>query len=237
MVIELSSEFNKVEDLWGSIDSKIVIYMDPSLAFLVPEFMKILDSKHLLTPFIETLPSTLLLKQIFNEKIKIGNLILDKPPKIVILPSGEMKALKEWDILLLQENYAKLSMFVAAEVKDELCKFDKLAVPNPEFSYLGRVFMSIYTAKCKPTEVIFSNLYHREIPAMVKQGLAKAGVLWEHEAKINGLNGFSLNKTVNLEIGVMKGCEGICLEEAKILTSDEFKNGILAKFGIEYVGK
>ncbi len=230
-MIEVFSDFDKIEDLWGNINSKIVIFMDSSLVCFVPDLLKILDSQYV-SPFIETFPSTLLLKQMFNEKIKIGNLILDKYPKIIILPSNEMKTLKDWDIILLKENYAKLRMFLANDNGEDICN-KKIGVPNPEYSILGRLFVSLYQTKCKSdSKLIFSDLYHREIPKMLRDGIVDLGVLWEHEAKNNGFKGNPLNRTINLEIAVIKGADNTYLDIYKIMTSDYVKD-LISKNNIE----
>ncbi|AWR95573.1 hypothetical protein [Acidianus brierleyi] len=223
-MIDLTSSSNNLEDIWGNIDANLTIFFDNSLKEFLPKLVKIFDDNYI-SYFIESFPSEILFKQIFNEKIKIGNLIINKSPKIVVLPTNQMKALKEWDLLLLKRSYAKLRMSMATE-KEDICKPNSIAVPNPQYFTIGSIFIDIYQIRCKNENKIITTNELKEIYYLLKERKVEAGIMWEHQAKLNGFKYMDMNKTITLEIGVFKGADKNTLNAYEIMNSIEFRRAL-----------
>jgi ABC-type molybdate transport system substrate-binding protein len=220
-MIDLTSSSNNTEDLWGNMDSNLTIFFDNSLREFLPKLIKIFDDNYIHS-FIESFPSEILFRQIFNEKIKIGNLIVSKPPNIVVLPSNHMQALKEWSVLLFKQNYAKLKMAMATE-KEDICEPVSIAVPNPQYFTIGSIFMDIYPIRCKKENKMIISNEMNQIYYMLKKGEVDAGIMWEHQAKLNNFKYVKMNRTLNLEIGVFKGADKNVMKAYEIMNSDEFR--------------
>ncbi|EZQ02112.1 MULTISPECIES: hypothetical protein [Acidianus] len=195
-MIDLSQDY-QINELWGEISSENVIFFDASLNVAMNEIDSVLK-RNFLKYFAEVFPSGILIRQIFNDKVRLGKLILDKPPKVVILPSNDMKALKEWDIVFAVKPLCKLKPSLIYIKKNE---WKTLGIPDPNFSPLGKIGLD-YGKEYELRKYI---LYNKDIPSAIKRREIDIGVMWAHEGKEYGFEVSELNKSITLEIGLIKG--------------------------------
>jgi len=222
-MIDLTSDWNRVEDLFGEVGSKLVIFFDTYFCNFAEKYLSLLGESYI-KAFMECLPSGVLLRQIFNEKVKVGNLVLDRSPLIVSLPSQEMRGFRDWEILLTRRAYVRTNSVLVTPEGIDACKARKIALPNPGLSFLGRSALGSLTKRCgdsESREVHPVLLHHREIPVLLKEGRVEGGVMWEHEAKLNGFNYMVLERNVVMEVALLKGADKVAMNAFELLFSQK----------------
>ncbi|MUM65059.1 hypothetical protein D1867_07370 [Acidianus infernus] len=229
-MLDLTDSDNNITSLLGYVDSKVVIFMDSALSELANTIFLELKENYIKS-LIEILPSGIIMKQIFNEDVKFGNLIYDKPPRILILPSSEISSLKQWELLLAVANFVKIKMFIATEL-DDICKAKRIAIVNPEYSVFSINFIKSY--KCHGELVLVKN--DGEVIKELKKGNVDAGVTWFHSAKANGLKGYELNKTFTIQIGLFKGADKTLINAFEILRNSHAIREYAEKIGMVWLG-
>ncbi|MEJ2776053.1 hypothetical protein WIW90_07485 [Sulfolobaceae archaeon RB850M] len=141
MSIDLTNERDVVEDFIGEIPFNILVLANYNFYTLVDEIKNAFNTKYL----IELLPSDVILLHIFNEKIKIGNLMLNsQKPSIIIAPYYVIKTLKEWDLLLHYEKIGKEEIVVLNT--EDPCGEEEIIVNGYDIS--SRLFKKKLIAMC-----------------------------------------------------------------------------------------
>lgn len=226
-MINLTSRYNSLEDLWGELDSNLTIFLDDAFRTFAETLSELL-TKNYISFLMETLPPGVMFLQLFNEKVRFGNLVLNRSPKLIVLPVNYMKTLREWDVLLTSKRLAKLKVFVGNQ--GDICK-QIVGVPNPKYYNLGSTFMESYRVSCKEEGKIITLDDRRNLLQLLKEGKIEAGVMWEHEARIHEITGKATNRTVTIEAGLFKGADKMAMKAFSLIT-EEFPR-LLQTDGIE----
>ncbi|WP_287688910.1 hypothetical protein [Metallosphaera javensis (ex Sakai et al. 2022)] len=221
-----------MSDLAGEIDAKTVILFDSYFQLLLDKYLDILKRNYV-KAFIECFPSGILLRQILNDKISIGRLVLDKRPTVVSLPSAEMKVLKEWDILLIKKSFIEVKPAVVFS-REEKC--GKVMVPDPELYILGKVGSDYVKRKCQEDANLVIAKDYRELPRAIKEATVDMGFMWAHDAVSWGLNLRVLEKGIIMEVGVIKGADEMSIKAFNLLLSEEMME-VTKSFDVKWIGK
>lgn len=206
MVIDLTGVDNIVNDFVGNI-SGIKIFALSNIHLVSEKIFSLIKQDNYVEILIETLPSEIILRQIFNEKIKIGKLIIDIQPNIVIVNSEIIKILKDWDLLLHHEPIAR-DYGVIAYLNEE--NLSRLCYPNPEYDILGRLVERELDDEVKQN-AIKTTLNHREAPRLLREGKASSAILYKTEAENLGLKYKVLNVNITINLGLFKNSDKLTI--------------------------
>ncbi|MEM3358371.1 MAG: hypothetical protein QXK17_05325 [Metallosphaera sp.] len=230
--MDVTSEWNRLSDIAGEIGARTVILFD---SFFYPFMDKYLDilKRNYVKAFVECFPSGILLRQILNEKISIGRLVLDKSPTMISLPSVDMKVLKEWDILLVRKTFMEVK---PALVFKHVEKCEKFMIPDPEYYVLGKVGIDYIKRKCQDSVDIIIAKDYREIPRAIYEGVAEMGVTWSHDNMSWELSRRTLEKGITMEVGVIKGADEMSMKAFNLLFSEEMME-VTKSFDVKWIGK
>lgn len=227
MVIDLTGVDNIVNDFVGNI-SGVKIYALSLFHTIADKVFSLIKELNYVEILIETLPSEILLKQIFNEKIKIGKLIIDIRPNILIANSEVIRVLKEWDLLLHQEPIAKEYAVIAYERDSNT--FTRISYPDPEVDVLGKLAEKELREDQRRNS-IKTYLNHREAIRLLRENKVDAAVLYRSEAKVYGLKFKQLNSFITIHLGLFKNADRLTINVYETLRNN--LKGILRELGIE----
>lgn len=218
-MIDLTNTHNLIEDIVGEIDG-IKLFLNYNFWTKSIEVYDFLN-KQFIKSLILTLPSEVIIRIIFNDKIKIGNLILDFSPQIILTPFYVIKTLKEWDLLLHSEKIYE-DEIVIVNVKD-IC--DTTEYVYPMYDYIARVFEQHYLANCGANGL--EKLKENSIRTKLREGIdmirsGKAGVLYKSEAQYLNLEYKNIRGSkIDFYIGLMKNSSKNAINAYEILRNNK----------------
>ncbi|TRM76613.1 hypothetical protein DJ523_00815 [Sulfolobus sp. E5] len=144
---------------------------------------------------LEFLPSDIILSQIFNGKLKIGNLSFSiSKPSIIIAPFYVMKTLKEWDLIVHSQKIGSEGI-VVTNTRD-ICEESEIAVR--EYDISSKLFEKKYISTCGKDKYEKLRLFKAKMNEVLKREVA---VVYRNEVKDNFLD---LEISVNFYIILFK---------------------------------
>ncbi|MEM4086604.1 MAG: hypothetical protein QXR34_09650 [Saccharolobus sp.] len=218
-MIDLTNTHNLIEDIVGEIDG-IKLFLNYNFwtkSIKVYDFL----NKQFIKSLILTLPSEVIIRVIFNDKIKIGNLILDFSPQIILTPFYVIKTLKEWDLLLHSEKIYE-DEIVIVNVKD-ICETTEYVYPM--YDYIARVFEQHYLGNCGTDGL--EKLKENSIRTKLREGVdmirsGKPGVLYKSEAQYLNLEYKNIKGSkIDFYIGLMKNSSKNAINAYEILRNNK----------------
>ncbi|TRM77002.1 hypothetical protein DMP16_04400 [Sulfolobus sp. B1] len=131
---------------------------------------------------LEFLPSDIILSQIFNGKLKIGNLSFSiSKPSIIIAPFYVMKTLKEWDLIVHSQKIGSEGI-VVTNTRD-ICEESEIAVR--EYDISSKLFEKKYISTCGKDKYEKLRLFKAKMNEVLKREVA---VVYRNEVKDNFLD-------------------------------------------------
>ncbi len=128
---------------------------------------------------LEFLPSDIILSQIFNGKLKIGNLSFSiGKPSIIIAPFYVMKTLKEWDLIVHSQKVG--SEGIAVTNTRDMCEESEIAVR--EYDISSKLFEKKYISTCGKDKYENLRLFKAKMNEALKR---KVAVVYRNEVKDN----------------------------------------------------
>ncbi|BDB98791.1 hypothetical protein [Saccharolobus caldissimus] len=213
-MIDVTNNYDTLEDLIGDING-VKIFMNYNFWHRAKRIHDMLTDQ-LIKSLILLFPSEVIIRHIFGDKVKIGNLILDLPPNIVIVPYYVIKTLKEWDLLLHNEKIAEDGVVVVNV--NNIC--DSAEYVYPAYDYIARVFEQHYLANCGIDKL--EKLKYSSIRTKLREGIdaaskGKPSVMYKSEAEYLKLSYVELKAKVDFYIGLFKNSSKQTINAYEIL--------------------
>lgn len=195
MLIDVSNENDILEEFVGEIPYNLLLILNINFWILkemiTGSLKEIPTAKYLL----EFLPSDIILSQIFNGKLKIGNLSFSiSKPSIIIAPFYVMKTLKEWDLIVHSQKIGSEGI-VVTNTRD-ICEESEIAVR--EYDISSKLFEKKYISTCGKDKYEKLRLFKAKMNEVLKREVA---VVYRNEVKDNFLD---LEISVNFYIILFK---------------------------------
>lgn len=201
------SPVNNVYDLHGSpTEADLVVFFNGNQFMVVSELLQAFRQqqpsiKHI---FYETLPPGVLVQQVKDRPLRIGNLVLTLRPDVITAGADEMRQLTEAKLVQRHVVYAEnaLAILVAAGnplhihgLADLARPEVRVAMPDPATEGVGRLIVKAYEQtggsdlvaaimeqKVANGSTRLTRIHHRETALDILAGEANAGPLWISEA-------------------------------------------------------
>ncbi|AOL15445.1 hypothetical protein BFU36_00395 [Sulfolobus sp. A20] len=182
MLIDVSNENDILEEFVGEIPYNLLLILNINFWILkemiTGSLKEIPTAKYLL----EFLPSDIILSQIFNGKLKIGNLSFSiSKPSIIIAPFYVMKTLKEWDLIVHSQKIGSEGI-VVTNTRD-ICEESEIAVR--EYDISSKLFEKKYISTCGKDKYEKLRLFKAKMNEVLKREVA---VVYRNEVKDNFLD-------------------------------------------------
>ena len=140
--------------------------------------------------------------QIFNGKIKFGNLTISiSKPSVIISPYYVTKTLKEWDLIVHNEKIFSDSIVVTNT--ENICEEKEIGVNMYDIS--SKLFQKKLIAECGVDHKV--NFIQHKI-----RGNTKVSVMYKSEADKKGYKYLNLNINVDFYISLFKNASNIEVE-------------------------
>jgi len=166
------------------------------------EITKLLYSIPTAKFLIEDIPSEVILTQIFNGKIKFGNLTISiSKPSVVISPYYVTKTLKEWDLIIHNEKIFSDSIVLTNT--ENICEEKEIGINIYDIS--SKLFQKKLIAECGVDHKV--NFIQHKI-----RGPTKVSVMYKSEAEKKGYKYLNLNITVDFYISLFKNASNVEVE-------------------------
>lgn len=222
---------DNVPDLHGDVDNPdLVVFFAGNQFMVVPELMKAFKEEYpqYRRVFVETLPPGILLDQIRQGGIVIGNMRITLKPDIFTAGKGHIQQIQKKEHLFAETvNYARnrLAIMVyngnplhVTSVRDLAKPTIRISMPNPQWEGIARVIIRTYRKaggetlvkdimerKVKAGTTFLTHIHHRQTPIRIMEKKSDAGPVWYTEARFQEMigNPISLVKipaAVNTEV-------------------------------------
>ncbi len=206
---------DNVPDLHGDINNPdLVVFFAGNQFMVVPDLIKAFKEEYprYQRIFVETLPPGILLDQIREGAIIIGNMRISLNPDIFTSGKGHMEQIqKEKHLFDETADYARnrLSIMVyegnphhITSLKD-LAKPDiRVSMPNPQWEGIARIIIGTYRkaggdalvddimeTKVKARSTFLTQIHHRQTPIRIMEKKSDAGPVWYTEATFQEMIG------------------------------------------------
>jgi len=142
--VDLSNANDQLLDFVGEIPYNHLIMVNCNFWTLKAKLRKLLEG-HALRYLVEFLPSDVILTQVFNGKIRLGEVTLSAgKPSVIVGPYYVLKALKDWDLIVHSQKLGNLRVVVTNT--DDVCQEREIAVRELDIS--AKLFEKKYVATC-----------------------------------------------------------------------------------------
>ncbi len=206
---------DNVPDLHGEVNNPdLVIFFAGNQFMVVPDLIKAFKEKYpqYKRIFIETLPPGILLDQIEQGAVVIGNMRVSLKPDIFTAGKGHIKEIQGKKHLFNRTvNYTrnKLAIMVYKgnpmninSLKD-LAKPDiRISMPNPQWEGIAKIIIRTYKKaggdnlikaimdkKVNEGMTFLTHIHHRQTPMRIMEKKSDAGPVWYTEAKFQEMIG------------------------------------------------
>jgi len=206
---------DNVPDLHGDINNPdLVVFFAGNQFMVVPDLLKAFKEEYpqYKRIFVETLPPGILLDQIKQKALIIGNMRISLKPDIFTAGKGHIEAVQKKDNLFSSTvDYAKnrlAIMVYKGNPKDitslkDLAKFEiKVSMPNPKWEGIAKIIIRTYKKaggedlvkaimvnKVKDKTTFLTHIHHRQTPVRIIEKKADAGPVWFTEANFQKMIG------------------------------------------------
>lgn len=204
-----------VPDLHGDINHPdLVVFFAGNQFMVVPDLLKAFKEEYpqYKRIFVETLPPGILLDQIKQGAIVIGNMRISLKPDIFTAGKGHIAMIqKEKHLFSETVNYAKnrLAIMVYKGNPDHITSLEDLAkpdirvsMPNPNWEGIAKIIIRTYRKaggqklvhaimdeKVKAGTTFLTHIHHRQTPIRIMEKKSDAGPVWYTEAKFQMMIG------------------------------------------------
>jgi len=214
LLIDLSNENDIFEDFVGEIPYNLLLIANINLWTLKETITSSLKEIPTAKYLLEFLPSDIILSQIFNGKLKIGNLSFSiNKPSIIISPFYVMKTLKEWDLIIHSQKIGSESIIIT-NTRD-MCEESEIAVR--EYDISSKLFEKKYISTCGKDSYERLRLFKAKMNEVLKR---KVAVIYRNEIRDN-ITFLDLKISVDFYITLFKNASK---EEAEIY--EKLRNAI-----------
>ncbi len=206
---------DNVPDLHGDINNPdLVVFFAGNQFMVVPELLKAFKKEYpqYKRIFVETLPPGILLDQIKQKAIIIGNMRISLMPDIFTAGKGHIEAVQKKDHLFNNTvNYAKNRLAIMVykgnpknitSLKDLAKPEIKVSMPNPKWEGIAKIIIRTYKKaggedlvkaimvnKVKGKTTFLTHIHHRQTPMRIIEKKADAGPVWYTEANFQKMIG------------------------------------------------
>ncbi len=206
---------DNVPDLHGDVNNPdLVVFFAGNQFMVVPDLIKAFKEKYpqYKRIFVETLPPGILLDQIEQRAVIIGNMRISLKPDIFTAGEGHIKQIENGKHLFNKTvNYAKnhLAIMVYKGNPDHITSLKDLArpdvkvsMPNPHWEGIAKVIIRTYKKaggeklvneimdkKVKAGTTFLTHIHHRQTPIRIMGKKSNAGPVWYTEAKFQQMIG------------------------------------------------
>lgn len=200
---------DNVPDLYGDVvDPDLVVFFAGNQYMVVHDLVAAFQAAHpaYRRVFVETLPPGVLIEQIQQGAITIGNLRITHKPDVFATGKGRMLELQrdaQWFDRL--EDYAsnRLAIMTALGNPQHISGWSDLAdpavqlcMPNPKWEGVARnviipalrtaggdaLVEAVYSTKLADGSTFLTHIHHRQTPLRIMEGRCGAGAVWYTEA-------------------------------------------------------
>lgn len=199
---------DNVPDLHGDVNNPdLVVFFAGNQFMVVPDLIKAFKEEYpqYKRVFVETLPPGILLDQIEQGAIVIGNMRISLKPDIFTAGEGHIAEIqKEKHLFNETVNYAKnrLAIMVYKGNPDHITSLEDLAkpdarvsMPNPNWEGIAKIIIRTYRKaggeklvneimdkKVKAGTTFLTHIHHRQTPIRIMEKKSDAGPVWYTEA-------------------------------------------------------
>lgn len=200
-------DIDNVPDLYGDAqDAQLVVFFAGNQFMVVPDLLDAFRAGHpeVQRIFVETLPPGILLSQMQQGALIIGNLRLTARPDVFAAGKGRIDQLAREGKFSDTASYAsnRLAIMVRAgnplgvRTVSDLGRPDvRVSMPNPAWEGVARQIESVYRkaggaaldstimhTKVANGTTTLTQIHHRQTPIRILEGRADAGPVWYTEA-------------------------------------------------------
>jgi len=206
---------DNVPDLHGDINNPdLVVFFAGNQFMVVPDLLKAFKEEYpqYKRIFVETLPPGILLDQIKEKAIIIGNMRISLMPDIFTAGKGHIEAVQKKDHLFSSTvDYAKNRLAIMVykgnpknitSLKDLAKPKIKVSMPNPKWEGIAKIIIRTYKKaggedlvkaimvnKVKDKTTFLTHIHHRQTPMRIIEKKADAGPVWFTEADFQKMIG------------------------------------------------
>jgi molybdate transport system substrate-binding protein len=200
---------DNVPDLQGDVtDPDLVVFLSGNQYMVVRDLMQALKDGYpaYRRVFVETLPPGVLVEQIEQGALIVGNLRITLRPDVYAAGRRRMQELqhdKQWFADTVDYARNRLAIMTAAGNPDHIGGWSDLAraglpicMPNPKWEAIAaqqiipalrdaggeQLVEDIYQAKVQDGTNFVTQIHHRQTPMRIMQGKCAAGAVWYTEA-------------------------------------------------------
>lgn len=200
---------DNVPDLYGDInDPQLVVFLAGNQYMVVPDLIQAFRTAHpkYQRIFVETLPPGVLIDQIQQGALVIGNMRVTLKPDIYATGKGRMQELqrdKQWFSELFDYARNRLAIMTYRGNPDDISGWSDLArpglrvcMPNPKWEGVAAnqiipalraaggedLVTRIYSEKVEEGTAFLTQIHHRQTPLWIMEAKCMAGAVWYSEA-------------------------------------------------------
>ena len=206
---------DNVPDLHGDINNPdLVVFFAGNQFMVVPDLLKAFKKEYpqYKRIFVETLPPGILLDQIKQKAVIIGNMRISLMPDIFTAGKGHIEEVQKKDHIFNNTvDYARnrLAIMVYKDNPKDITSLNDLAkpgirvsMPNPKWEGIAKIiirsyrkaggeklFNAIMNNKVKNGTTFLTHIHHRQTPIRIIERKADAGPVWFTEANFQKMIG------------------------------------------------
>jgi ABC-type molybdate transport system substrate-binding protein len=206
---------DNVPDLHGDINNPdLVVFFAGNQFMVVPDLVKAFKKEYpqYKRIFVETLPPGILLDQIKENAIIIGNMRISIKPDIFTAGKGHVKEVQKKDHLFNKTvDYARNRLAIMVykgnpknitSLKDLANPELRVSMPNPNWEGIAKIIIRTYKKaggkklvdaimgnKVKDGTTFLTHIHHRQTPMRIMEKKADAGPVWFTEANFQKMIG------------------------------------------------
>ncbi|HZP94187.1 MAG TPA: substrate-binding domain-containing protein [Burkholderiales bacterium] len=200
---------DNVPDLYGDVvDPQLVVFLAGNQYMVVDDLLREFRAVHpqYQRIFVETLPPGILIEQIEQGALIVGNMRLSPQPDVYATGRGRMEALqrdKQWFSQTADYARNRLAIMTSLGNPQQIAGWSDLAraglticMPNPQWEGVAanviipairttggeELVRDIYTEKVRDGSAVLTQIHHRQTPLWIMQGKCVAGAVWYTEA-------------------------------------------------------
>jgi molybdate transport system substrate-binding protein len=200
---------DNVPDLYGDInDPQLVVFFAGNQYMVVHDLLQAFQAVH---PeyeriFVETLPPGILVNQIEQGAVIVGNMRVSLQADIYAAGRGRIDALqreKHWFVQTADYARNRLAIMTSRDNPRNIAGWNDLAqpglaicMPNPKWEGIAantiipllratggdELVDRIYTQKVREGDTFLTQIHHRQTPMRIMEGKCEAGAVWYTEA-------------------------------------------------------
>ncbi|ADB86250.1 hypothetical protein [Saccharolobus islandicus] len=207
-------------NLIGEIPYNLLVIENYNFWVINDRLISLIDNIPTAKYLIENLPSEVILSQVFNGKIKFGNLIISiVKPSVVIAPYYVIKTLKEWDLIVHSEKVVNEQLIVT--ITNNLCE-EKVIGINP-YDISSKLIQKKLITECGTDHVVdfvYTKVRFRNMSIPL--------VLYKSEAeKLGYKKHLNLNLSIDFYVSLFKNATNVeveAYEKIREFLKNEFRN-------------